>query len=194
MLAPVRVTAPPEAPVSLAQAKAHLRVDHDDDDLYIAALIDAAAAHLDGWSGILGRALVTQAWRQDYCGFPAGGKLRLPLAPVLSVESIAYRDAAEAVQVLDADAYSGVLADGLGPYVRLAHRSWPATERREDAVSVTFTAGYGGPADVPAAIRHAMLLLVGHWYDAREAASGTVMTELPLGVSALLAPYRRISL
>lgn len=78
MLAPVRVTPPAEPPVSLEEAKAHLRVDFGDDDLYVAGLIEAATAHLDGWSGILGRALVTQTWRQDLCGFPRDGVIRLP--------------------------------------------------------------------------------------------------------------------
>ena len=192
MLAPVRVTAPAEAPISLAQAKAHLRIDYEDDDLYIAALIDAATGHLDGWSGLLGRALVTQTWRQDFPSLPADGKFRLPLAPVAAVSSITYLDAEGAVQTLDPAAYTLPVADGLGPYVRLVAAP-PATARRDDAVSVTFTAGYGPPADVPAAIRHALLLLVGHWYAAREAASAVAMTELPLGVSALLAPFRRLS-
>lgn len=194
MLAPVRVTAPTEAPVSPAQAKAHLRVDHDDDDLYISGLIDTATARLDGWSGILGRALVTQTWRHDFPGWPADGKLRLPLAPVLSVESITYIDPDGAVQTLDASAYTAPKADGLGPYVRLRQgHSCPATATDEDAVSVTFVAGYGAPSDVPADIRHAMLLLVGHLYNAREDASETALTEIPLGASRLLAPYRRIS-
>ncbi|MFG1454569.1 head-tail connector protein [Xanthobacter sp. V2C-8] len=196
MLAPVRVTAPALPPVSLTQAKAHLRVEHDEDDLYISELIDTATARLDGWSGILGRALVTQTWRHDFPGWPEDGKLRLPLAPVLSVEGITYIAPDGAVQTLDASAYTAPRADGLGPYVRLRQgHSWPATARDEDAVSVTFTAGYGATvAAVPADIRHAILLLVGHWYNAREAASETALTELPLGVSALLAPYRRISL
>lgn len=193
MLAPVRVTAPADAPVSLAQAKAHLRVDHEDDDLYIAALIDAATGHLDGWPGILGRALVSQTWRQGSSCFPADGVIRLPLAPVVSVESITYLDPESAVQALDAAAYTAPVADGLGPYVRLVVAP-PATARRDNAVSVTFAAGYGAPADVPAAIRHALLLMVGHWYAAREAASAVAMTELPLGVSALLAPFRRLSI
>ncbi|WP_454914989.1 head-tail connector protein [Xanthobacter sediminis] len=195
MLAPVRVTAPAAAPVSLGEAKAHLRIDHEDDDLYVTALIDAATAHLDGWSGILGRALVTQTWRQSLAAFPADGVIRLPLAPVSTVVQITCRDAEGAEQMLDPSAYSGPLADGLGPYVRLAPGPRPATARRDDAVSVDFIAGYGGPADVPPAIRHAILLLVGHWYAVREPVNiGNITSNLDFSVTALLAPYRRISI
>ena len=59
-------------------------------------------------------------------------------------------------------------------------------------VAITFTAGYGAPADVPAAIRQAMLLLVTQWYEHRQV-TGTGST-LPFAVEALLAPYRRIRL
>lgn len=86
MRRPVLVTPPDILPVSLAEAKAHLRVDYDDDDGLILSLIRAAVDHLDGWTGILGRCLVEQEWRQD---FPAGATcFPLPLGPVISVTSV----------------------------------------------------------------------------------------------------------
>lgn len=91
---PVLTDVPALRPVSLAEAKAHLRVDFSDDDTLISALIDAATAHIDGYTGILARALVTQTWRQDFCDWPGDRVLRLPLAPVASVESVKYFDAA----------------------------------------------------------------------------------------------------
>jgi uncharacterized phiE125 gp8 family phage protein len=69
---PVLVTPPVAAPVSLAEAKAHLRVDFDDEDALISGLIDAATQHLDGWSGVLGRALMPQTWEMSLDRFPAG--------------------------------------------------------------------------------------------------------------------------
>jgi uncharacterized phiE125 gp8 family phage protein len=196
MLAPVCVTPPAELPVSLDEAKAHLRIDFGDDDPYVMGLISAATAHLDGWSGILGRALVTQTWRQSLPAFPGCGVIRLPLAPVQAVTEVTYRDGDGSEQVLDAGVYSSVLVDALGPYVRRCSGcSWPATAPMDDAVAVTFTAGYGGPGEVPQAIRHAILLLMGHWYANREPVNiGNITSNLDFAVTALLAPFRHVGL
>lgn len=195
MLAPVLVTPPSETPVSLAEAKAHCRVDHDDDDTLIESLIAAASGHLDGWSGILGRALVTQTWRRDFGSF--ADKLRLPLAPAASIGSITYYDGDNAQQTLSTDVYR-LFTDARGPYVALKpDQSWPGTYGRDDAVSVTFAAGYGAAAAVPAPLKSAILLLVGAWYENREqTVIGVSVSELPqsVAVNALIAPYRRISL
>jgi uncharacterized phiE125 gp8 family phage protein len=190
MLAPVRVSQPTTTPVSLIEAKAHLRVDHNDDDTLIGSLIAAAVDHLDGWSGILGRALVTQTWRQDFADF---GCLRLALGPVASIEKIEYFDGDNANQTL-ADTVYTHFTDARGSYVDLKpDQSWPGTYSRPDAVSVTYVAGV--PVnDVPAALKAAILLMVGNWYANREATTETTMTELPLGAYALIAPYRRVGL
>jgi uncharacterized phiE125 gp8 family phage protein len=74
---------------------------------------------------------------------------------------------------------------------------WPATADRPDAVRVTMTAGYGGPADVPAPLRAAILLMTGDLYRFRESvAVGAAVAELPVSTSvgALIAPYRRVGL
>lgn len=75
------ITPPTDPVVTLAEAKDHLRVSHDDEDWLIAGLIDAATAHLDGVGGVLGRALNPQTWRAVFCGGAAG---ELPLVPVIS--------------------------------------------------------------------------------------------------------------
>jgi uncharacterized phiE125 gp8 family phage protein len=196
MLKPVQVVAPLVEPISLEQARAHLRVDHYEEDALIASLIAAATAHLDGWSGILGRALVNQTWLQKFPRFPSGAVLGLALAPVQSIVSITYFDADNVQQTLAGSVYTA-LDDELGPFVTLqVGKAWPATFAREDAVTVTFVAGYGAAAsDVPPAIRHAMLLLVGHWYEHREAVViGTGTAQLPQAVRSLLAPYRKVRL
>lgn len=184
-----RVTAPAEAPVSLAQAKAHLRVDHEDDDDLIGGLVDAATQYLDGYAGVLGRALVTQSWRLDLAR-PACRSVLLPLPPVSAIEGVAYlSEGAEA----ELDAAAWRLGEGpLGAFLVLNDGyGWPAMDGREDALRVTFTTGYGDPADVPAPIGQAIKLLVGHWYENREAVGEAARTApLPFAVTALLAPYR----
>lgn len=183
--APVRTVAPTDAPVTLAEAKAHCRVDHTDDDTLIQGLIDAATDHIDGYTGTLGRAVMTQTWRQDFACF--SDLMRLPLRPVQYYESIAFFDAENGEQSADSDIY-GLYSDALGPYMALLPgMTPPATYSRRDAVSVTFVCGAD---EAPAAIKQAVLLMVGHWYENREAVAAGDMRELPMAVDALLRPYR----
>lgn len=186
-LAPVRTSAPASNPVTLDEAKIHCRVDHTDEDDLITALIEAATSHLDGWTGILGRAIITQSWRQDFPRF--GCNLRLPLQPVASITSVTYYDGDNTQQTLATSVYE-LLKDGGGAYVALKpDQSWPGTKSRAAAVSVTFVAG---EATAPGAIKAAILLMVGHLYTNREAVSEGSFEALPLAVDALLAPYRRV--
>lgn len=189
---PTLVTGPETAPVTLAEARAHCRVDSDVDDPLLSALILAAVSHLDGWSGVLGRCLISQTWRQTFDAF---GVLGLPF-PTETVTAISYVDPAGSVQMLAPTAYVLRHVPG-GSCVEPAPGSaWPLADSGAEGVAVTFVAGYGPAAsDVPAAIRQAILLLVGHWYENREGAVlGTVATELPLAVSALIGSYRVVGL
>lgn len=187
-LKPVLVTAPTTSPVSLAEARAHLRVDHTDEDTIIQTYIDAATAHLDGWAGILGRCLVTQTWRQDLAEFPIG-VLRLPFPDVQTV-AVAYTDTNGADQTFTGfdlvDDYLGaglVLADG---------QVWPATDDIQNAVRVTFVCGYGAAADVPSALKAAILLHVGTLYENRETLTDRLAPNM--AYEALTAPYRRVGI
>lgn len=190
MLAPVLVTGPTETPVSLSEAKAHLNVEFSQDDALITAMIEAATAHLDGPNGILGRALVTQEWRQDFDEWPddEDDLMRLPLGPATEIESVKYFDASNVEQTLSSAKYA-LLSDHTGPYVSFA---WdfnpPAIYWRDDAVRVTFTAGYGAASDVPGAIKAAILLIVGDLYKNRD--SGEPKPNA--AVDMLLTPYRRV--
>lgn len=194
MLDPVRITAPASPLVTVAEARRDLKVDLPDDDGLIEDLIATAESLLDGYSGELGRALVTQVWRQDLPCFPASGVIHLPLAPVRVVSSITYWGLDGVARPLSAQVYSGVLKAASDPYIKLAYgQSWPATYPRDDAVSVTFEAGYGAPGDVPAAIRRAALLIVGHLYENREAVTvGGPAYELPFGANRLTSNFRRV--
>jgi uncharacterized phiE125 gp8 family phage protein len=186
MLTPVRTVAPTTTPVSLAEAKGHLRVDHDDQDDLITAQINAATAYFDGYTGILGRALITQTWRQDFGCF--ADRLPLPVSPVSAVVSVSYFDTGNVQQALNANVYD-LFADARGGYVALQPgKSWPAAFRRVDAVSVTFTAGFGAAADVPEPIRQAILLVVQRLFDG---ADTEIEVAIDRVVHALIAPYRK---
>lgn len=191
MLAPVRTIAPATSPVSLAWAKEHLRVTSDDEDSLIAALIDAAVSHLDGWSGILGRCMVSQTWRQDYDGFYSCG-MKLPFPDVQSVV-VAYTDENGASQTLAGSNYHLVNEVGGTRVILSDGGTFPGTADRPDAVRVTMVAGYGTADDVPPALQAAILLHVGHLYVNREAV-GAAQAELPLAYAALIGPHRRVGL
>ena len=172
----VLVTPPAAPPITLAEVKAQARVEHDDEDLLLQHYVDAATAWLDGPAGILGRCLVTQTWRAEVDAI--SGPIRLPF-PDTVIDSAVFIDPAGGEMEHELARQDQRLL--LRPSFGLGR---PA--------AITFTAGYGAPADVPAAIRQAMLLLVTQWYEHRQV-TGTG-TALPFAVEALLAPYRRIRL
>lgn len=173
----------------MADVKDNLRIAHDDDHNLLTGLIAAVTSYLDGPFGILRNCLLDQVWAVPARSW---GCVRLGLGNVQSIDLVSYWPAGGGAQAtlgpadyrLDYDAHGAflVLADGVRPELAL----------RADAVTAHFKAGYGPAAkNVPAAIRQAMQLLVGHYYKHSEAViSGTRPTELPMGVRALLAPYR----
>jgi uncharacterized phiE125 gp8 family phage protein len=185
---PVLVTPPAVSPVTLDEAKRHCRVLHDDDNSYIEALIAAATNHFDGWDGVLGRCIVEQTWRQDFCRLDC---LRLAIGPVLSISAVTFYDSNNVSQTLDESSYE-LRRDYLGNYVALASgQSWPTSYRRDDSVSVSFVAGQ--PVEkVPASLKAAILLLIGHLYENREAAGPSDIAELPFSVSTLISKFRKM--
>lgn len=157
-----RITAPATPPISLADAKVHLRVPSGDSskDTLINALIDAVTSHYDGWTGVLGRAMVTQTWDVVLDAFPAGA-IQIPLTPLQSVTSVKYLDTAGVEQTVDSNNY---YVDTLSPdgwVVPDSDFSWPSTMAAVNAVAVRCVVGYGAAAAVPAAIRQAMLIRIG---------------------------------
>lgn len=188
--------APALDPVSLSEAKAHCRVGIDTDDGLIAGYILAARQHVERE---VGRVLITQRWDYmvDRCwpkawdGACYRSRIVLPLPPLLSVVSIQYIDDQGATQTLATDQYRVIKGEMFG-YVEPAFGvSWPAVRAVSDAITVRFEAGYGAsPGAVPEPLRQAILLLIGHWYENREAAGPNVTTLIPLGFDALVASFR----
>jgi uncharacterized phiE125 gp8 family phage protein len=192
MYAPVLVSPPDEAIVSTEDAKLHLHVDGTIEDGLVESLVAAATSHLDGYTGILGRALVSQVWRQDFDSF--GRRLRLPLLAA-SIVSVTWRAGDGSISTIEDDSYT-LQHDALGSTVRFSDSfSFSSDLYETAAIAVTFVAGYGEAEDVPQALRQAILLLVGHWYANREAVNvGNITTALPMSVEALVAPYRRVGI
>ncbi|MDO1559820.1 head-tail connector protein [Brevundimonas sp. 2R-24] len=183
-----RVEAPAEPLLTTAEAKAQLRVTHDEDDALIDGLISTATAFIEGPNGC-GLAPLTQTWRLSLDGFPAG-PITLPLSPVQAVEAITYTDEAGESRTLAAYAFDADVQPGkVWPAYQA---SWPAARLAPGSVKVTFTTGYGDASDVPADLKHAALMLVGHLYENREATAAVALSEVPMGVEAILSRYRAL--
>jgi uncharacterized phiE125 gp8 family phage protein len=179
------ITAPATEPVTVAEAKAHLRVDSADDDALITALIVAAR---QGAEHITGRALMPQTWELALDGFK--DVIGLQKAPLTSITSIKYLDTAGALQTMSASDY---LLDSHSEPARVMPAygtSWPSTRDQANAVLIRFIAGYADAATVPQEIKQWMLLRIGMLYENRESvATGVTLTELPF-VDRLLDAYK----
>lgn len=175
-------------PLSVAEAKSHLNVEHASDDAYIGALVLAARQWVEEYTG---RALITQTWTRKLDRFPASGEIVLPRPNLQSVSSITYLDTDGAEQTLAADQFDVQKDELPGRVTRGYGDSWPSTQGVPNAVTVTYTAGYGAAAsDVPGPIVSAIRLIVGDMYANREErVVGTVVARLN-AVDALLGPYR----
>ncbi|MDF1720521.1 MAG: head-tail connector protein [Minwuia sp.] len=191
-------TVAPAALVSTADAKAFLRVEISDDDSLIDDLVAAAAEHLDGRRGMLGRALLTQTWAWTLDDFPCEtwadpyAGIRVPLPPLQSVSSIKYLDGNGDSQTLGTSVYAVNTGSEPGVISLKKGQSWPSVQDVRDAVTITFIAGYGDTASsLPASLRLAALQLVSAWYDNRSAVViGTISSTLPMAVERLIAPYK----
>lgn len=137
----IRVTPPATPIVALADAKAHLRVDHAHEDALIQAYLDAATSWVDGFDGVLGRCVMPQTWQA-------------------SVDEIA----------------AGIVVYDV-----------TATVENQDG-SANYTCAM--PAEKVPSVKAAILLLVGYWYEQRQASVEGNWSEAPLAVKALLAPLR----
>ncbi len=188
----ILMTPPASEPVSLAQAKLFLRVEHDADDDLIAALIAAARVQVEAQTR---RALIAQGWRLVRDVWPSGVMIPILPVPLIQVNAIGVYDAAGMLQMLDVDDFSidTVSAPAILAFERGAV---PVPGRPNGGIEIDIEAGYGDVAtDVPEPLRQAIRLLVAHWYENRRiiAASGEV-ASLPASVASLIAPFRVLSL
>ena len=179
------VTDVTEEPVSLDEMKAHLRLDIDDDDAYLAGCITAARTWVEGQTR---RAILPQTWAMsiDYCWPVRKGyhQIDIPMNPLVSVTSISYVDENGASQTLASSQYT-VVARRHHSYIVPAYGvSWPNIRSVPNAVTVTFLAGVAD--QVPQELHRAMMILAGVYYEMRETAA-----KAPEAVEILVSPYRK---
>lgn len=170
------------------EAKATLRVEHDDDDDVIAALIAGARVHVEAQTR---RALITQSWRLIRDAWPGNGRLVMLPAPLQALTAVRVYRLDGSTQTIDPQAFV-VDAASAPARVSFASGAPPAPGRPIGGIELDVDVGYGDePADVPADLRQAIRTLVAHWYENRGIiALGESVAMLPEQVAALLAPYR----
>ncbi|WP_069445129.1 head-tail connector protein [Methyloceanibacter stevinii] len=188
----VLTAAPAAEPISLAEAKAHLRIDTDDEDTLISSLIVAARMLVER---SLGLALITQSWSHFLDAVPQRGCVALPLGPVQAVSAVNLHGGEGGMSTVDAGSYDiDVLSDPARVVLTALVPS--AGLRPFNGFEVSFVAGFGdAAADVPQPIRQALLLLVAHWFERREPVElGPGPQGVPAIAAGLLQPYRRVRL
>ena len=185
----ILLTAPAVEPLSLAEAKAFLRVEHSDDDALIAALAAGSRIHVETQTR---RALITQHWRLSFDGWPEEGRIAIrpgPLQEVTAARVLDFDGNAHAIDLQSFVADRGASALAFAPW------AMPQPGRLAAGIELDVTVGYGdAAADVPEPLRQAIRLLVAHWYENRGLAAIGTVTVLPTTVAALIAPYRMLSL
>lgn len=178
-----RTVAPVVLAVTVDEVARHLNISAQTEEDYITSLIEAATAMIEGPSGIgIGLAPATYAMDVDALVSP----ITVPLWPLIAPESLVWLDSdlvEHSTTELRSTAHS---APG-----RVFHKA--SGSALEGSISLTFRAGFadeGGSAAIPADLRHAILMIVGHLYEHREAVSEVKLEEVPLAVQTILNRYR----
>lgn len=188
------LTGPPAAePLSLDEAKSHLRVDGSDEDTLISSLVTAARVHVETATR---RALLTQDWTLALDDWPASGVVEIPLGPLQSVGGIEIYDADGVPETLDPVTYE-IDAASIPPRIlRRRGHVWPRPGLLAGGIQIDISVGFGAAAtDVPEPLRQAVRQLIAHWHEHREpVVLGESVARIPVAVESLLAPYRPVRL
>lgn len=178
----VVVTPPAAEPLTLAEAKEHLRVEADftrDDDV-ISRQLTTARIKVES---LARQSLVTTTYDLYLDGWPCGRTIDFPVGPLVSVSTVVYLDADDAEQTLSSSAYR--VSTGLPGSLSLKRsESWPTAPVQSDAIRVRFVAGYGAAAAVPTNLKDAILLVLANLYENR----GESDAALSRTVRDLVAP------
>jgi uncharacterized phiE125 gp8 family phage protein len=172
------ITPPATLPVTLAQAKANMRVTTDVEDDLIMGYVASALAYAEKYCG---RIFASQVWEVTLDAFPAA-EIMLSPGPVLSVDSVIYTDVNGAPQTIAPTSYYADLTQADGWVIPID--TWPSPMATANAIAVRYTAGTasGTPPDVIQAI----LLLSTFYYEKRSAEAA------PVGVDLLLWQHARM--
>lgn len=177
--------APSEEPLTLSEVKTALDVQRDDQDGMLSRLLTAARLKVEEDTN---RQLCSATWQINLDRWPNGmsGPVYLPKAPIQSIGAVVYINDAGSLTTLASSEYDFV-ADEPGRLLPAYGKSWPVTRDKPWAIVITYVAGYGAAAAVDARAKQAILLLVGHWYENREAVlTGTISKSIELAYQSLV--------
>ena len=184
------LTAPAVEPLSLADAKSFLRVEHDADDAIITSLVSAARNHVEAMARC---ALIAQTWRLVLDRWPEQGRIAPRIGPLRAVSAARVFNAAGEAGAIDPEAFVIDRAAGV-----IAAPGWPlpAPGRSIAGIELDIEAGFGEAAsDVPPMLLQAIRMLVAHWYENRGLiAIGQTIAMMPASVNAMISSYRVLSL
>lgn len=177
------------APVSLDECLDDLRIDYGDEDDLIEAYIRAATEYC---SEVVGRKLINEVWKYSIQNVGTGN-IDLPFQPVSELIEVQYFDKDNISQTIDLNNFYVYNYDTSSTIEPVLNYSWPSSYNRRDAINITFKTGYGDtPESVPETIRRAIRLMVVHLYENRSpVAVGTITSEMPMSIQALLSVERR---
>ena len=177
-------------PVTLAEAKAALRVDYANEDDLINSLIKSARQFCEQEISL---SFLTQTWQLKLDCWPCG-IIELPYGPVQSISSITYVDTEGDTQTLDSSVYQ---LDGSSIVARLYTaygESWPSVRDQLAPIEINYVAGNLTAEDVQDDIKTAIKLLVGHWLQNRSDTTTFTLNNIPYGVNRLIKHYKAFTL
>lgn len=175
-------------PISVAEAKLYLRVDHDAENDVIAALITTARLHVER---VTRRAIMQQTWRLYADDLSKNNMLEIGIGPVREViQALCYDQDGDPFVIAPEDYIVDV--SSVPARIKFHFRSKPDRPRLLNGYEIDFIAGFGSTTlDIPADLRQAVIMLVAHWYENRSAVTnGMSASVTPKGVCDLIQPYR----
>lgn len=180
-------------PVTVAEAKAHLRIDGTAEDILIASLILTSRLHVEA---ALDLALVNQSWTLMLDKWPREtAPVEIPMSPLQSIDAVRVKNASGTAIAVSSSTYLVDIAS------RPARLVWNGAPRPDpgiaaNGIEIDFSAGFGATAgSVPAPLRHAVLLLTAHWYEHRDPVEvGSDAARIPAVISELIQPFRKFRL
>ena len=186
------VTGPVRKPVDLISAKDQVRVDYEfeDDDSYIERLIGSATELVEN---ITGRKLITQKWNVFFDHWPEVDHFEIPFGKLQTVHSITYVESDNSLTTWNSNSYIVDSWSDPGKVVLAYAQQWPSvTLKPVNAICIQITCGYGSDEIlVPEDLRHAIKLLLTHWYENRETVVvGTITGKIPKTVDSIVDHYK----